>query len=63
MAEEERPALEVKRLVKTFGGKENPVTVLDGVDLTLARGDFVAVMGPAVPARAPVASDRRPADL
>ncbi|HQL50241.1 MAG TPA: ABC transporter ATP-binding protein [Kiritimatiellia bacterium] len=46
MAEEERPALEVKRLVKTFGGKENPVTVLDGVDLTLARGDFVAVMGP-----------------
>lgn len=46
MAEEERPALEVRRLVKTFGGKENPVTVLDGVDLRLARSDFVAVMGP-----------------
>jgi putative ABC transport system ATP-binding protein len=39
-------ALEVKRLVKTFGGSDNPVTVLDGVDLTLARGAFAAVMGP-----------------
>ncbi|MDR2849895.1 MAG: ABC transporter ATP-binding protein [Verrucomicrobiota bacterium] len=39
-------ALEVKRLVKTFGGGENPVTVLEGVDLALARGAFAAVMGP-----------------
>jgi putative ABC transport system ATP-binding protein len=47
MAEAEgHVALEVKRLVKTFGGGENPVTVLDGVDLTLERGGFAAVMGP-----------------
>ena len=39
-------ALDVKRLVKTFGGGENPVTVLEGVDLTLERGAFAAVMGP-----------------
>jgi putative ABC transport system ATP-binding protein len=39
-------ALEVKRLVKTFGGSETPVTVLEGVDLTLQRGAFAAVMGP-----------------
>jgi putative ABC transport system ATP-binding protein len=40
------PALEVRRLVKTFGGSENPVTVLDGVDMALGRGAFAAVMGP-----------------
>ena len=40
------PALDVRRLVKTFGGSENPVTVLGGVDMVLERGAFAAVMGP-----------------
>ena len=39
-------ALDVRRLMKTFGGSENPVMVLNGVDLALERGGFTVVMGP-----------------
>jgi putative ABC transport system ATP-binding protein len=36
----------VEKLTKLYGSKENPVPALQGVDLTIEQGDFVAVMGP-----------------
>jgi putative ABC transport system ATP-binding protein len=38
--------LEVRGLVKTYEATDPPVPALRGVDLTVARGEFVAVMGP-----------------
>jgi putative ABC transport system ATP-binding protein len=35
-----------ENLSKAYGGKENPVCALRGVDLTIEQGDFVAIMGP-----------------
>jgi len=46
MTGETGPVLEVKGLCKGFGAAPNRTTVLDCVDLTLARGAFAAVMGP-----------------
>ncbi len=46
MTIEQPAALEVKGLFKSFGETPDRVTVLNGVDLTLARGSFEAVMGP-----------------
>lgn len=39
-------ALEVRKLGKAFGSGSNRVAVLEGVNLTLRRGAFDAVMGP-----------------
>ncbi len=40
------PVLEASGVAKVFrGGDGRPITVLAGVDLTLERGEFVAVMG------------------
>jgi putative ABC transport system ATP-binding protein len=39
-------ALRTVRLRKTFESEAAPVRALRGVDLTVARGEFVAVMGP-----------------
>jgi len=35
-----------EQLTKTFQGKGTQVTALRGVDLTIARGEFLAIMGP-----------------
>jgi putative ABC transport system ATP-binding protein len=40
------PLLRTVRLAKVFRGDGGPVPALRGVDLSLARGEFVAVMGP-----------------
>ena len=41
------PALvELRGLTKTYGIGDGEVRALDGLDLTITRGDFVAVMGP-----------------
>ncbi len=38
--------LDVVRVSKKFGQGDNEVVALDGVDLTVTRGSFVAIMGP-----------------
>jgi len=40
------PALTVRGVRKTFEAENAPVRALRGVDLTVAAGEFVAVMGP-----------------
>jgi putative ABC transport system ATP-binding protein len=42
----ERPLIELRGLTKTYGTGEAAVGALKGVDLTIRRGEFVAVMGP-----------------
>ena len=46
MAKKRPPAIEVKGLVKTYGRGETEVRALDGVDLEVADGEMVAIMGP-----------------
>ena len=38
--------IETKNLTKIYGTDENLLRALDGVDLTIARGEFAAVVGP-----------------
>ena len=40
------PALEVRGVRKTFEAEIAPVRALRGVDLTVVRGSFIALMGP-----------------
>src|SRR5215469_10916734 len=40
------PALTVRGVRRTFEAENAPVRALRGVDLTVTRGDFVALMGP-----------------
>jgi len=42
----EAPLIELEGITKTFGEGEAAFQALKGVDLTIQRGDFVAVMGP-----------------
>ena len=41
-----RPAVVARDVVRRFGRGETAVTALDGVSLTVERGELVAVMGP-----------------
>jgi NitT/TauT family transport system ATP-binding protein len=41
-----RPIVEIEGLRKVFGTPPNAVTALDGVDLTIAAGEFVSIIGP-----------------
>ncbi|MGK2229641.1 ATP-binding cassette domain-containing protein, partial [Devosia sp.] len=38
--------IELRRITKVFGTGEAEVHALRGVDLTIARGEFAAIMGP-----------------
>ena len=40
------PHIELRRLTKTYGRGSAAFQALRGVDLTIARGEFVAIMGP-----------------
>ncbi|MBI1415927.1 MAG: ATP-binding cassette domain-containing protein [Limimaricola sp.] len=40
------PLIALERITKTYGMGDAMVRALDGVDLTIAAGDFVAIMGP-----------------
>jgi putative ABC transport system ATP-binding protein len=46
MMDEILPALTVRGVRKTFEAENAPVRALRGVDLTVAAGEFVAIMGP-----------------
>src|ERR1035441_8700728 len=43
---EKLPALTVRGVRKTFEAENAPVRALRGVDLTMAAGEFAALMGP-----------------
>lgn len=40
------PLIEFRKVSRRYGSGEAEVRALDGVDLTIARGEFVAIMGP-----------------
>ncbi len=40
------PAIELRRLTKRLPSGDRMLTILDAVDLTIAAGEFVAVLGP-----------------
>ncbi len=41
-----RPVVEAAGIGKVFGAGEHAVTALDGIDLTIAAGEFVSLIGP-----------------
>ena len=41
-----RPLIELRGITRTYGSGEAMVRALDGVDLTIDKGEFVAIMGP-----------------
>jgi len=41
-----QPLIELRRVTKIYGSGEARVAALDGIDLTVRDGEFVAVMGP-----------------
>lgn len=40
------PVIELKKLTKTYGHGDTAFNALDGLDLTIEKGEFVAIMGP-----------------
>ena len=40
------PVVEITGLTRVYGEGEAKVVALDGIDLSIAAGEFVAVMGP-----------------
>jgi len=46
LAETPPPVIELRALTKTYGIGNAEQTVLDTIDLTIEKGEFVAVMGP-----------------
>ncbi len=42
---EARPLIELTQVYKRYGEGESEVRALDGIDLRIARGEFVAIMG------------------
>ena len=41
----EQPMIEIRRLKKTYPSQEGPVVALDGIDLTIRRGEIYGVIG------------------
>ena len=42
----EKKVVEIQNLVKNFGVRGFQTRVLKGIDLTIYRNDFIAIMGP-----------------
>lgn len=45
MRDQREPAVRVRGVRKTFGSSRHPVVALDGVDLEVAQGEFVMILG------------------
>lgn len=43
---EDHKVVEIKNLVKSYGAKGFQTKVLKGIDLTIYKNDFIAIMGP-----------------
>lgn len=43
---QQTPVIHLKKLTKTYGHGDTAFNALDGVDLTIEKGEFVAIMGP-----------------
>ena len=41
-----KKVVEIKNLIKRYGARDFQTTVLKGIDLTIYKGDFIAIMGP-----------------
>jgi len=46
VADSDPPLIQLRRIIKTFGEGPTAFQALKGVDLDIAAGDFIAVMGP-----------------
>ena len=46
MHDSNAPLIELRAVTKVYGQGQASMKALDGIDLTIARGEFVAVMGP-----------------
>jgi putative ABC transport system ATP-binding protein len=48
MPEKKEPIIELKNVLKYFhlGDNQEPVRAVDGIDITIHKGDFVAIVGP-----------------
>ena len=42
----DKKVVEIKNLIKSYGTKTLQTTVLKGIDLTIYKNDFIAIMGP-----------------
>ncbi len=42
----DKKVVEIKNLIKRYGARDFQTTVLKGIDLTIYKGDFIAIMGP-----------------
>ena len=40
------PVVQIKNLIKNYGSKGFQSRVLKGIDLTILKNDFIAIMGP-----------------
>ena len=40
------PLIQIRDLVKTYETPAGPLGVLEGIDLEVERGDFIALVGP-----------------
>lgn len=42
----DKKVVEIKNLIKRYGARDFQTTALKGIDLTIYKGDFIAIMGP-----------------
>lgn len=42
----DKTVVEIKNLIKRYGARDFQTTALKGIDLTIYKGDFIAIMGP-----------------
>ena len=53
------PAISANNVSKSFGNKDKPIVALSSVDLTIADGEFIAIVGPSGCGKSTFLQDRR----